>query len=131
MGVLGRERNKRMNLVKLAMLFAMIAHVAAVGSYPEEKMVEEFAPELELFTKFPDWVKTEDDMEQYFKLHKTKVLRKDTGNGGVNPSGRNFQVETPNEAPEPELLEVGKGLTDKQAQSNAQMLINELDRFSV
>merc|ERR1711896_30297 len=83
-----------MNLVmKLAMLFAMLVAVAAVGSYPAEKQVEEFAPELELFTKFPDWVETEADMEQYFKLQHTKVVRKDTGNGGVNPSGRKFVVD--------------------------------------
>merc|ERR1711959_105831 len=128
-------KQQEMNLVKVAcalVLIATIAHVAAVGSYPEEKMVEEFAPELELYTKFPEWVKTEEDMEQFFKLHKTKVVRKDTGNGGVNPSGRNFQAEASKQAPEPEvMLEVGKGLSDKQTQSNAQMLINELDRFSV
>merc|ERR1711959_27935 len=127
------EQKQEMNLVKIACALMLIATIAAaVGSYPEEKMVEEFAPEMELFTKFPDWVKTEEDMEQFFKLHKTKVVRKDTGNGGVNPSGRNFQAEASKQAPEPEvMLEVGKGLSDKQAQSNAQMLINELDRFSV
>merc|ERR1712046_294996 len=125
MGVFGRERNKRMNLVKLAMLFAMIAAAAAVGSYPEEKMVEEFAPELELFTKFPDWVKTEDDMEQYFKLQHTKVVRKDTGNGGVNPSGRPFEVEVAKSAPEPELLEVGKARSDAQVKAGAKKLIDE------
>jgi len=45
------------------------------------------------YTKFPTWVETEDDMEAYFKQQHTKVVRKDSGNGGVNPSGRKFVVE--------------------------------------
>merc|ERR1711924_331449 len=45
------------------------------------------------YTKFPTWVETEDDMEAYFKQQHTKVVRKDSGNGGVNPSGRKFVVD--------------------------------------
>merc|ERR1712139_434727 len=131
MGVLIKRKTREMNLVmKLAMLFAMLVAVSAVGSYPAEKQVEEFAPELELFTKFPDWVETEADMEQYFKLQHTKVVRKDTGNGGVNPSGRQFEVSTPAQAPEPELLEVGKAHSDAQVKAGANKLINELNDFA-
>merc|ERR1711883_34861 len=32
-----------------------------------------------VYTKFPSWVETEDDMEAFFKQQKTKVIRKNTG----------------------------------------------------
>merc|ERR1712205_130838 len=59
------------------------------------------APEMEMtqYTQFPDWVSTEEDMEQYFKLKGTKVSRVDSGNGGVNPSGRHFH-----QVPETQLI---------------------------
>merc|ERR1712093_448803 len=44
--------------------------------------------ELVQFTKFPAWVETEEDMEKFFKQQHTQVTRRDSGNGGVNPSGR-------------------------------------------
>merc|ERR1712193_346053 len=58
-------------------------------------LIQEPAEETSLlqYTKFPSWVETEDDMEAYFKQQHTKVLRKDSGNGGVNPSGRKFVVD--------------------------------------
>merc|ERR1712224_1009325 len=56
-------------------------------------MQEEPAEEMSLLQKFPSWVETEDDMEAYFKQQHTKVVRKDSGNGGVNPSGRKFVVD--------------------------------------
>merc|ERR1711966_45469 len=67
------------------------------GSMPTETemrlMQEEPAEEMSLLRKFPSWVETEDDMEAYFKQQHTKVVRKDSGNGGVNPSGRKFVVD--------------------------------------
>jgi len=68
------------------------------GSTPTETemaLIQEPAEETSLlqYTKFPSWVETEDDMEAYFKQQHTKVLRKDSGNGGVNPSGRKFVVD--------------------------------------
>merc|ERR1712216_588396 len=48
--------------------------------------------ELVQLAQFPAWVVTEEDMEKFFKQQKTKVTRKDSGNGGVNPrTGRKFK----------------------------------------
>merc|ERR1711904_62573 len=52
---------------------------------------EEEAEELVQLTQFPSWVVTEEDMEKFFKQQKTKVTRRDSGNGGVNPrTGRKW-----------------------------------------
>merc|ERR1712162_10441 len=61
---------------------------------PAEVLIEEVPKVAETdFAKVPSWVSTEDDMEAYFKQQHTKVVRKDSGNGGVNPSGRKFVVD--------------------------------------
>jgi len=58
----------------------------------KKKAMFEVEEELVQFTQFPAWVETEADMEKYFKQQKTKVTRKDSGNGGVNPrTGRKFK----------------------------------------
>merc|ERR1712046_68594 len=57
---------------------------------------KEPAPEATLVQQFPEWISNEKDLEQY--LAGKKVIRRDTGNGGVNPSG-NKPIE-----PEPTAL---------------------------
>merc|ERR1719409_624958 len=66
----------------------MKAYLADQAEHKTEEMVEAPPPvDTHVYTKFPSWVETEDDMEAFFKQQKTKVIRRDTGNGGVNPSG--------------------------------------------
>merc|ERR1719473_679728 len=66
----------------------MKAYLADQAEHKTEEMVEAPPPvDNHVYTKFPSWVETEDDMEAFFKQQKTKVIRRDTGNGGVNPSG--------------------------------------------
>merc|ERR1719482_1414630 len=55
--------------------------------FKQQKKKKAAAPELTMLQKFPAWVESEKDMELYFKRHNTKVIRRDTGNGGINPSG--------------------------------------------
>merc|ERR1711959_150858 len=104
------------------------------------------------YTKFPTWVETEDDMEAYFKQQHTKVVRKDSGNGGVNPSGRKFVVDVQTkksveaeEAPISLLEEPTEGstpavkdrmqriakLNKRMANAGANKLIEELNNYQV
>merc|ERR1712093_209412 len=64
--------------------------------------------ELVQFTQFPAWVETEEDMEKFFKQQHTKVTRRDSGNGGVNPrTGKKFIVpETEEKDDDEELVQV-------------------------
>merc|ERR1711939_643258 len=65
---------------KVAMESEMDRQLQSAMKSEEEELVQ--------YTQFPDWVETEADMEKYFKQQHTHVTRKDSGNGGVNPSGR-------------------------------------------
>merc|ERR1711939_1159510 len=66
----------------------MKAYYEDQEQHKTEEMVEQPPPvDNHVYTKFPSWVETEDDMEAFFKQQKTKVIRRDAGNGGVNPSG--------------------------------------------
>merc|ERR1712199_128420 len=53
-----------------------------------EKKKQKPTPEAELLQAFPAWISNERDLEQYLKASHAKVIRRDTGNGGINPSGR-------------------------------------------
>merc|ERR1711959_648924 len=66
----------------------MKAYMEDQEQHKSEEMVAEPPPvDTHQYTKFPSWVESEKDMELYFKRHNTKVIRRDTGNGGINPSG--------------------------------------------
>merc|ERR1719506_497122 len=58
----------------------MKAYLADQAEHKTEEMVEAPPPvDNHVYTKFPSWVETEDDMEAFFKQQKTKVIRKNTG----------------------------------------------------
>merc|ERR1719181_1913703 len=93
----------------------MKAYLADQAEHKTEEMVEAPPPvDNHVYTKFPSWVETEADMEAFFKQQKTKVVRRDSGNHGKNPSGRVFKVdhspkdEKKSADDEPELLQTLK-----------------------
>merc|ERR1711988_601906 len=80
---------------------------------PKKEVKHHHDLELVQLMKFPSWVETEEDMEAFFKKQKTKVTRRDSGNGDKNPSGRVFKIDHPPKTeehmePKTELIELPK-----------------------